>query len=682
MKHARKNSYFLKIPYDFYERPYARLFFHVFSFIYLEILFRIWIFHTLLSIGTLFSVLFALPAGVFVFGLTSFFNYKVNRILSWVLILLYTLPYAVQVVYFSVFRTFLSLYSISGTSQVMQFWQQIFFAVLKSLVILILMLVPLVVMLLIGLKKFRFYPILWRYLPISAGALIFLHTLPLLIMLGASRITYSAYDLYYHTAAPELSMQKLGMLTTLRLDLKRLMLGFEPDTGSNEPPWSAPAAQPKTNDKTIDNQDDTSSAPATAPVYKPNIMDIDFDRLKKGEKDKTIVNMHEYFSQAQPTMQNKYTGIFKGCNLVFITAESYSHYAIDRELTPTLYKLANEGFRFNHFYNPVWGVSTSDGEYVACTGLIPKSGVWSFSRSGKNWLPFAMGNQFSTLGYLTRAYHNHTYTYYDRDISHPNMGYAYMGVGNGLEIKKSWPESDVEMIEKTTPNYSGDKKFHVYYMTVSGHLNYTFTGNYIAYKNKELVDHLPNSDAAKAYLACNIELDRALELLIQRLEAAGVAENTVIAMSADHYPYGLTNRQISELAGHEVEENFELYKSSFILWKKGMKPVTIEKPCSSLDIIPTLSNLFGLEFDSRLLMGRDILSDAPPLVIFSNRSWITDKARYNAPKNKTENLADKELPEDYVKDMNKLVNHKFRYSAYILDKDYYRVVLPPHKTDD
>ncbi|HBT63209.1 MAG TPA: hypothetical protein DEB10_00925, partial [Ruminococcaceae bacterium] len=117
-----------------------------------------------------------------------------------------TLPYAVQVVYFSVFRTFLSLYSISGTSQVMQFWQQIFFAVLKSLVILILMLVPLVVMLLIGLKKFRFYPILWRYLPISAGALIFLHTLPLLIMLGASRITYSAYDLYYHTAAPELSM--------------------------------------------------------------------------------------------------------------------------------------------------------------------------------------------------------------------------------------------------------------------------------------------------------------------------------------------------------------------------------------------------------------------------------------------------------------------------------------------
>ena len=108
-----------------------------------------------------------------------------------------------------------------------------------------------------------------------------------------------------------------------------------------------------------------------------------------------------------------------------------------------------------------------------------------------------------------------------------------------------------------------------------------------------------------------------------------------------------------------------------------MEPVDIHKPCSSLDIIPTLSNLFGLKFDSRLLMGRDILSDSPPLVIFSNRSWITDKARYNAPKGRVENLIDTDLPEDYVKSINKMINNKFLYSSYILDNDYYRHVLPP-----
>ena len=78
------------------------------------------------------------------------------------------------------------------------------------------------------------------------------------------------------------------------------------------------------------------------------------------------------------------------------------------------------------------------------------------------------------------AYHNHTYTYYGRHISHPNLGYVYKGLGNGLDVKESWPESDLEMIEKTVPEYMNSQPFHTYYMTVSGHMQYSFTGNYIA----------------------------------------------------------------------------------------------------------------------------------------------------------------------------------------------------------
>lgn len=95
--------------------------------------------------------------------------------------------------------------------------------------------------------------------------------------------------------------------------------------------------------------------------------------------------------------------MFKGDNLILITAESFSPYAISPELTPTLYKMSTQGFVFNNFYNPIWGVSTTDGEYVACTGLIPKSGIWSFYRSGRNAMPFVMGNQFKKLGYATKA---------------------------------------------------------------------------------------------------------------------------------------------------------------------------------------------------------------------------------------------------------------------------------------
>lgn len=674
LKHAKYKINFRTINRSSLQKPYARLVFYIASFVYLELLFRIWIYHSLLGIGTLYSFLFALPAGTLVFGLSSFFPARVNRILSWVLLLIYTLFYATQVVYYSVFRTFLSLYSITGTNQVLQFWRQILFAILKSLPILIPMFLPLALMLMIGLKQFRFNPLIWRYLYLSAGMFAAVQVIPLMFLTFSGHQTYSPYDLYYRTSAPELSMRKLGMLTTMRLDLQRLVFGFQPPEAdySKKPVTSGTGTTSPTKEK----PDDTSSLPVDVPSYEPNIMDIDFKSMIAKEKNKTVKNMHSYFASLEPSMKNKYTGLFKDCNLIMLTAESYSHYVVDKDLTPTLYKLVNEGFQFNNFYNPVWGVSTSDGEYVACTGLIPKSGVWSFSRSSKKWLPFAMGNQFLKLGYTSRAYHNHTYTYYDRNLSHPNLGYKFKAVGNGLKITKQWPESDVEMIEVTTPEFIKDKKFHAYYMTVSGHLNYSYYGNQMASKNRALVDHLPYGEPSRAYLACNIELDRALELLIRRLEEAGVADKTVIALSADHYPYGLSLDNLNELAGHEVEQNFELYKSSLIIWKKGMTPVKVDRVSTSLDIIPTLSNLFGLEYDSRLLMGQDILSDTPPLAIFCNRSWITDKARYNASTNTVENFTGKPLPENYVSQINRIVNDKFKFSADILDKDYYRIVLP------
>ncbi len=309
-------------------------------------------------------------------------------------------------------------------------------------------------------------------------------------------------------------------------------------------------------------------------------------------------------------------------------------------------------------------MSTCDGEYVACTSLIPKSGVWSFYQSRNNDMYFCMGNQLRRLGYPTRAWHDHTWDYYRRDVSHPNMGYDYKGVGNGLDIKKTWPESDLEMMQVTIPEYINDVPFHTYYMTVSGHMNYTFMGNAMAAKHKDEVADLDMSENARAYKACQIELDRALSYLLEQLEAAGQLENTVICLSGDHYPYALDKSVIDEMAGHEVEDNFEIYHSTLILWSGSMtEPVVVDKPCESLDIIPTLSNLFGLSYDSRLLMGRDILSDSSPLVVFSNRSFITDLGRYNS---KTDTFTANDgvtAPEGYARSKISEVKDEFAYSV-------------------
>ena len=106
-----------------------------------------------------------------------------------------------------------------------------------------------------------------------------------------------------------------------------------------------------------------------------------------------------------------------------------------------------------------------------------------------------------------------------------------------------------------------------------------------------------------------------------------------------------------------------------------MTPETVDWPCSSLDLLPTLCNLFGLDYDSRLYIGHDMFSDAEPLIIFQDRSWITDKASYNAATGEFTVLTDETLPEDYESTIDDIVYNKFTISALILDLDYWRVLF-------
>ena len=161
--------------------------------------------------------------------------------------------------------------------------------------------------------------------------------------------------------------------------------------------------------------------------------------------------------------------------------------------------------------------------------------------------------------------------------------------------------------------------------------------------------------------------------MINRLEQAGKLDNTVIAISGDHYPYGLTLEQVNELSDYQKDENFELHHMSFLLWNSEMEnPIKIEKYSSSLDILPTILNLFGIEYDSRLLMGTDILSNSMPLVIYSNRSFITDKCRYNSLTKEIIPNGNSTCTEEEVNTINNIIYNKFKYSKLILENDYYR----------
>lgn len=436
-------------------------------------------------------------------------------------------------------------------------------------------------------------------------------------------------------------------------------------------------------------------------VYDYNKMDLDFEAESQLVGGQTLANMHKYFSSLTASQKNQYTGMFKGKNLIQITAEAFSPYVISKELTPTLYKLTHEGFVFNNYYQPGWGQSTTGGEFAAMTGVIP---TWinnnlSFYVSHKDYMPFALGNQFRALGYTTVAYHNNVYTYYNRHLTHPNLGYDYYGQGNGLNITgPGWPYSDLEMMELTAPAYIEDyvqngKPFHAYYMTVSGHANWGW-GNAMSAKNREAaVAAYPNaSQPVQGYIAANLELEYALTYLLEQLEAAGIADDTVICLTADHYPYALVTDEVDyyqELSGlQDSELDISRYRNTLILWSGSMEqPVTVNTPCSSIDIIPTLSNLFGLTYDSRLLSGRDVFAEnynasqastCMPLVILpTNRgnSWITAAGTYDAKTRTFTPNPGITVADDYVDTVTSLVDAKYSYARQLIQYDYAGVVL-------
>ncbi len=650
----------------------------------------------LLNSGLLLGAVFAaLPAAVMFFLCTSL-GKGLNRFLTVLYSALAFLFCASQLVYYRIFGTFYTFFSMTNGGAAFQFGATILSAVTKNLVTLLLMAVPLLAMLLGGRRRYYFR----RRRPLAPKIAVLLAAIALhaaavyaLPHLGGTDDT-SAYGLYHNTSDAYLGVNRLGLFTAFRLDMMRTITGSgaegsidlgEPVPVETDPPeehqFLTPEEPAQTAPQTtLPSVPETTAPPeTTTPAItwdtSPNVLSIDFDSLIASEDDKTVKEVHQYFAARTPSNKNEKTGMFEGCNLILITAEAFSHLAVSEELTPTLYMMMNEGFRFTNYYVPDWGVSTTDGEYAHLTGTIPKDGVWSFKRSAGNLMPLTMNQQLLKLGYNSYAYHGHTYTYYSRDKYLTNLGYNYKGLGNGLEVKKTWPESDVEVVDLSTADFVGSEPFSVYYMSISGHREFTFGGNAIAAKNKDYVADLPYSSNVRAYLATQLELEWSMGLLLQRLEEAGVLQNTVIVLTADHYPNGLTPEELGELLGHTPEGNFEIYRNGAFIWKPGMTPETIDEPASHLDLLPTLSNLFGLEFDSRLYMGRDVFSDAQPLVMFRNRSWITDVAQYNSQTRKAEFYGAAGSDDAYVKAINSEVGNRFAVSTRILENDYWRILF-------
>ena len=599
--------------------------------------------------------------------LTNIFKEKVNTIITSIILFIFGLLFSVQCVFFSIFKVYFSFFNLGLGDQVTGYLDKAFSATLSNIFYVLIFMLPFILYLIFH-KKIKNKRN--NYLDYIVFGLIFILVGPLfyLNILSTKGISNGVYDLYYNVNDVYLNINKLGVLNSYSIDLYRVIFGFVPKE----------IEYVDIDNIDIKKEDEEEELPPEEEpiVYEPNILQLN---LTKSTNSSSIKKINDYVSNDSGTMKNAYTGMFKDYNLIYITAESFSEIGISEEYTPTLYRLTHSGFVFENYYTPN-ALSTIGGEFQSLTGLYPDSSILTKWRSGNNYFPYGLATIFKGLGYNTYAYHNNTYSFQDRHKYLKSQGFTnYIGCGSGMQKRmncKIWPQSDDEMIKVTITDYiNSDKPFLAYYMTVSGHFAYTFSDNMIAYRNRDLVKNLNLSQAAKAYVATQIELDKALERLINELEKAGKLDNTVIVLLADHYPYELDINSLNSLSTYKRDEIVEVNHNALILWNSQLEETHITKPCMSSDVLPTVYNLFGVNYDSRLFTGRDILSDSFGIAIMRNHSWVTDLGTYFSGSGKFVPKTSDELPADYIKNINTLVNNRLNIAKLIVETDYYKYLF-------
>ncbi len=681
-------------------RKLNHLFLFPVVFLWDELILRLWG-GAPLSWHILYPIVFAVSAGLFCDALTTFFTEKINRRISIALLAVTAFFFTVECLLKNTFLFYFDIFGIvDGTGNVVSnYGTDVLRSIGGGIWIIFLFFAPLLLYLWRGKAQM---PAVQRR-PRSAA-----------VLLACSLVVGTVCALFAGNLSPtknlytgqfdyDTATQAFGLFTSTRLSLMYDLFGnpaaevlvvqeSEPaetdSAGEDNAAKEADTANESDETDAVKAAEETEEIPEIVFNYGYNEMDIDFDALNAETTDETYKSLNEYVSSLEPSSKNDYTGLFKGKNLITITAEAFSSQVINEELTPTLYRLANNGIKFTDFYQPAWGGSTTTGEYSILLGLVPTNGETSMMDTIGDNLYFTTGNQLQRLGYKSLAFHNGSYDYYNRNQTHYNLGYDdFLAWGNGLEdLLPRWSE-DPETIEATLPLYVDDQPFNAYYMSYSGHCDYVAGDPKVAEYYDELKAYYGDTykDTTLYYLCYQMELEHALTTMVDMLEQAGIADDTVIVLCADHYPYGLAK---SSTFNNEEDYLLDLYdvdsydgfvrdKNALIIWSGCIEDMGLEvdTPVYSLDILPTISNLFGLEYDSRLLVGRDVFSDAEPLCLWADHSFLTEKGWYNADTGEFLPTTDEEVTDEYLDEIKTIVANKIAFSTAVPKYDYYGILF-------
>lgn len=347
-----------------------------------------------------------------------------------------------------------------------------------------------------------------------------------------------------------------------------------------------------------------------------------------------IAELDDYYaSHPKQAADTPMTGAFAGKNLILIMMESVDDWLVTPEYMPNLYRLEQEGVYFRNYYAPIFlAAATFNSEFTANTGMIAPEYQVRNSYYAEHALPYSLPNRFRDAGYRARSYHAANPNIYNRGQIHLNFGYeSYNDYGDlGMD--------DYMLDSQLLRGYDqivSDEPFFSFIITYSGHGPYTEEQDTISAPHlaraRAVIDYstvLYTTEAQKEEytraVAQAMETDAFIGGLRKQLEADGHAEDTVLVLFTDHYCKYFSDTELIEAIKGTGDHNL-LSNVPFVIWTEGITPQVSEKYVSTMDIAPTIVDLFSLDADLRYYIGNDMFGSDGGVVYFRNYAWYDGK---------------------------------------------------------
>lgn len=466
---------------------------------------------------------------------------------------------------------------------------------------------------------------------------------------------YSNAQLYKYPKVQSLAVNQFGIIGYSLIDLKTVIIG---------------------EGITIEKKNEfINTNHEVAEAF--GIDDSKWEEVSKEEENITYQKLNNYFINQKLENPNEMTGVFKDKNLIVIMLESVGSVILDYpEYFPTINKLAKEGYNFKNNYSPRNSCATGNNEMTIMTSLFSINNTCTTQSFKNNEYFQSIFNVFKKEGYKTSSYHNFNDHFYNRTISHKNMGSENYYDINDLEPDYTpsmieWP-SDITLMEEATKRFIDDDKFMAFITTVTAHQPYITSSTY-GDKHLDLFEDIDASKSVKRYMSKLKETDLALEKLITNLKEKNKLDDTVIVITSDHYPYALSNNSLKKIYLNDIERNNEIDRTPFIIYNSKIKGKEFNQYTTIMNILPTIANMFDIEYDPRLYIGEDLFSENYlDIAVFTDGSWQSKRAFYNATTGEVDYNNDEIYSDKEILKINEIIYHKLNISHEAIKSNYFK----------